>query len=237
MVSVGYFRNGYVFAAAPNFDAIASALPSFSVRGYQHSKHPLWLVDLWEKPKLGEHFPFATAAKVKAINVQSDDDTVARALRAVEKALKDELDTYGVDEIRVARAVSKLAGQKGLFFKADDDLFDFACLTDSSGSVVRAQYRVDPLRIDVKNGSVVIEPITSGDDEEPVEEFAEAVGDIEGVEVRDAIEIQDGLPLYGSVLAVWPSEWPRPEESLGLGTWDPLEHLDTDCVVVFERLV
>lgn len=234
---VGYFRNGFVFSSAPDFGALASSLPTFCIRGYQHRSQPLWLLDIWEKPKRGEHFPFAITSNVKSLvaaTVVPGSQVVIDRLSAIEKALKNELDVYGAAEVRATVTISSLTAQRVLYFKADDDLFDFACLADQL--VQRAQYRLGPLKIDVDNGRIGVEPLNE-EDGEPVEEFVEALKDVEGIEIRDSVELEDGLPLYGSVLAVWPKEFPRAEESLGLGTWDPLEHLDRDLTVVFERLV
>jgi hypothetical protein len=103
-------------------------------------------------------------------------------------------------------------------------------------SVQNAKYRIGPLSIDVAGERIQVQPFTE-EDGEPVEDYLDALGAVPHIEIVETIDIEEGMQLYGNVLAVWPPEFPTAEQALGLGTWDPLEHLDRDFQVVFERLV
>src|SRR5215510_3419452 len=102
---MGYFASAFVFTAEPRFAEIAAAFPGHSVRGWRHAERAVWLLDLFEPPRRGTHFPFT--GRTTEIQVAPRAPAAAavgflRELDALLAALPDGEDGRGASECRLA---------------------------------------------------------------------------------------------------------------------------------------
>lgn len=235
---MGYFRNAFVFSTEPRFQALADAFATCSLRGYKHQQRSLWLLDLWEKPHRGEHYPFAIRAGCKqpvCATLASGTHEFLQQFDALLAVIKDEVDVYGANECRRAIAVATSAQTPTFFFAADDELFDMACLAEP-GTLKQFRSRIGPLVIAFEDGQASVTPNFFVEDGEGApESLLEAVRGAVDWRITGSRNVEGGLPLYENVVALWPKEFGDPGETLGVGTWDPFDNLDRDYRVVFDR--
>jgi hypothetical protein len=253
---MGYFTNAFIFTAHPRFEAIAASFPTSSVRGYQHLSRPTWLLDLWPPPRQDRpkrvldrwrspnpnpHFPFKEPTGATATSdptpLDANTQRFLDEFQALLGALAGHVDTYGLDECRLALSVAARAAPPTLFFVSDDESFDFACLATPAGPLQRLRCRLGPLVVVLnESGSAVVEPTFFPEEEEdqPPADLIAAVRRSVPWPLAQPVPLPDGaMPLFGNALALWPASAGDPDELLG---WDAFENLDRDYRLTFERL-
>lgn len=234
---MGYFVNGFVFTREPSWPAIAAATPeAIALRAYRHRSTPIWILDAWPDPQY-EHSPFTTSLPDDVnLGVTLPEETT-KLLQTVSKTYTEDLSDgkpYGVSWLRAAAQMSLPAGTECFCFAADDESIDMAC-SAAEGLLRRFVFRFELYAIEYLDGSVTVVPFDIAEDPEYnlTPEALAPLRQIPGVTVGPVRVIESGQLIHGSAVQLWPMG--DPEVLLGLGTFDPFEHLDRDWEVVFER--
>jgi hypothetical protein len=239
---MGYLTTGFLFLAQPSFAAIADAFPGVQARGYRHKVRPIWALDLWEKPwrKQAKHFPFQQRFAASAVEPPPAGPDVSAFLGELDgllAALGNKADVLVAKECRLALGISRLAAAPTFFFAGDDDLVDVACTTEA-GRLARFRCRLGRLALVHDEGRSEILPSASleeDDEEADQQRVIDVARTAVSWRVAPPAASDGGRQLHESALALWPSEAGEPGELLGVGTWDPVQNLDADFDVVFER--
>jgi hypothetical protein len=234
---MGYYGNGFAFTAEPSWSAIARVFPrSTGLRAYRHRAYPIWLLDTWRaSPR--EHWPFTDRKPEELVlppRLHQDADTVLTAVSSVFRALS-EARTYDLAWLRIAAQISLLAGTDTFFFAADDDLTDMACMA-GGGGFVRFRLAVGGCVVEYDAGHLAVTPLDFAEDPEQNVPPAtlSRLSCVPGVVVAPPRVVEGGKPLYENAVLLWPSG--DPGAILGVGTWDPFEHVERDLRIVFEQL-
>ena len=238
---MGYFANGFVFTNQPDFEAASKIVPARSARGYKHSRHPIWLLDLWTpRGAANRRSPFCDqAAEGFRTDAPFDAPTgvLLTALEGLRKAIWSGRAGQEVAGIHLALTVAAATRCPTFFFAADDEEIDMACNAEP-GTLVSFGCRLDRLSIQYAAGQTAVTPLNylEDDDEEGLQDLIEAVKTVPGISVEAPRDIDGGQALYENPVSHWPESAGDPAEILGLGTWDPLLNLEDDFTVVFEKL-
>jgi hypothetical protein len=236
---MGYFINGFVFTAEPAWAAAADALPdSIALRAYRHRTEPVWLLDAWPHSSY-EHCPFTdmfpeTLDLSPALPQETND--LLRTYSKVCSALKSE-SPYGAGWLRSSAQLSLATSTPCFFFAADDDLFDMAC-NASNGGLSSFRVRFEGCSVEYTSGKLTVVPFESEEEDDKLmisPKTIEALSRIPGVTIAPVShEVEDHSQLCGSALQLWPIG--NAESLLGIGSWDPFQHLGRDFNVVFEHI-
>jgi hypothetical protein len=235
---MGYFGNGFVFTVEPAWRAIADAFPRLmGFRGYRHRREPLWLLDMWMASRY-EHAPFTDRLPedlVLEVVVASKAKSTLATAAGVFAALAPDAAPCGLGWLGLAAQVSTLAQTEAFFFAGDDDETDMAC-TASAGMLTRLRLRFAGCAVEYASNQFTVTPFAFVEDPEqdPSAEALVRVGRLSGVTVGPADAIDGGLPLYDSAVRLWPDG--DPAAILGVGTWDPFQHMARDFGVAFEQI-
>jgi hypothetical protein len=233
-----YMTTAFLFLKEPSFATVADGFPALSLRGYRNKSRPLWLMDLWFNR--GKHFPFQDRLAVSGAPALGEpgpaDPPFVRELEALTSALGDGIDRAVSKECRLILSVSRRTGTPTFFFAGNDNLVDVAGAANGI-RLERYRCRLDRLTVIHERGRSQIVPAEPLDADERKDQKALLAT------VRRAVTwpVAPNRPFDGSyrlhdnALAMWPKEAGRPGEPLGVGSWDPLEHLARDFEVVFER--
>jgi hypothetical protein len=242
-VTVGYFANGFVFTAEPDFTAVAAALPDRLLRGYKHHRRPVWLLDLWKpRRRLSHHrapFPFCDPAGTGFRTDLSTVDADTRDFVATFQRLKEAVGHRSADpehgNVHLALAVATTARRPAFFFAADDEQTDMGCRT-VPGSLVSFGCTLNRLAVHYGAGRTTVTPLNFLDDDndDSLRDLIARVSRLAEVSVLPPRDIEGGQRLYENPVDQWPTEAGDPVEVLGLGTWDPLRNVERDSAVVFE---
>jgi hypothetical protein len=239
---VGYFANGFVFTAEPDFALVGAAIPDRLARGYKHNRRPVWLLDLW-KPQgtlALRRAPFCdpAAAGFRTDLAAADSHTrgFLAAFQRLTEAVGDRTADPECGNAHLALAVAAAARRPTFFFAADDEETDMGCRA-VPGSLVSFGCRLDRLAVQYSAGRTAVTPLNflEDDDEDGLRDLIARASRVAGVSVTPPRDIEGGQPLYENPVAQWPREAGDPVEVLGLGTWDPLVNVERDFAVVFER--
>jgi hypothetical protein len=242
-VSVGYFANGFVFTSKPDFEAASKVVAGRLARGYKHNQHPVWLLDLW-KPRGKLQLRCTPFCDPAADRFRADLDVLDARTRAFLTALERLQQAIGfrnvgaeVSNVHLALAMAASTRCPTFFFAADDEETDMGC-NAVSGSLVSFGCRLDRLSVQYSTGQVAVTPLNylEDGDEEGLENLIHAAKTMAGISVLRPRDIENGRVLYENPVSQWPKEAGNPAEILGLGTWDPLLHIESDFAVVFEKL-
>ena len=162
--------------------------------------------------------------------------TFLRELDGLLAALPSQANLLVAKECRLALGISRLIGAPTFFFAGDDDLVDVACRADG-GRLQRFRCRLGRLTVVHEEGRSEILPSGSLDEDEEAElqEILGAARSAVSWPVAPPVPFDGSRQLHESALALWPTEAGEPGEPLGVGTWDPVQNLDADFQVVFER--
>jgi hypothetical protein len=138
--------------------------------------------------------------------------------------------------LRLTASLSQRVGGPLFFFAADDESTDMAMAAVDG---LFSEYRLDfgTYLINFGRGVLTVVPRTFSEDPERTysEDVLAEIRSIPGVEVAPPVVIEGGDMLYGSAVALWPSEAGDPAETLGIGTWDPFMNVEDDYDEVFTR--
>lgn len=240
---MGYFVNGLVFSTEPDFSAIASLNRDRFARGYKHKEHAVWLMDFW-KPKgtvQRRTYPFCDpmvgelAQKLFERNNESFKEivTIYEELAAISEGLDQEIRGY----LNLAMSASTVHDGSVFCFAADDEDLDFAC-TAHQGILNSFGFRQDFIAATYSNDAFTVTPINQFMDgcESEFEAQLKQLSAIRGIEISETRDDLDGQQLFENPVALWPAEAGSAEEMLRLGTWEPLENLEADYEIVFEKL-
>lgn len=239
---MGYYGNGFVLTDPPRWEALDSFSRDVGLAGYRHKDISLWLLDAWTCTRRGAHWPFTDELVeerlvVPALLADTDELTATfnRICEAVRKEPFDEI-IYGAGFLRLTAHLSTILARQVFFFAADDELTDMAVLA-SEGRLSRFRVRFGVWAIAFQDARFVVTPRLSSEDEEVrfSEAVAREISQIPNVSVADAEDTSGGDPLYGSAVSLWPQAAGDPVATLGIGTWDPFEHLERDFEEVFAR--
>jgi hypothetical protein len=239
---VGLFSNGFVFTTQPDFDAATRAIPDRFARGYKHTQHSVWLLDLW-KPRGKQSERRSHFCDPLPENYRTDLSLVDAATRAllakVEHLGQTSEEEFGpvVAGIHLTVDVASAAGIPAFFFAADDEELDMACQA-IPGTLDTLGCRLGDLALNYSRGRITVTPLKHLEDTDAdlVEEAIEAASQVEGVFISEPREIENGLKLYENPTAFWPKAAGNPAEILAIGTWDVYTNLESDFAVVFEKL-
>jgi len=236
--SASYMTTAFLFLKEPSFGAVADGFPALSARGYRHKSRHLWLMDLWVNR--GQHHPFQdrlAASDAPALATPSaEDPPFVRELEALTSALGSGVDGAVSKECRLILSVSRRTGTPTFFFAGNDDLVDVSCFA-SAGRLERYRCRLDRLTVVHERGRSQIVPAAPLDEDERKDQKTVLASARRAVDwtVARARPFDGSYKLHENALAMWPTEAGRPGEPLGVGTWDPLEHLARDFDVAFQR--
>jgi hypothetical protein len=235
---MGSFGNGFVFMVAPTWRAIADAFPrSMGFRGYRHRREPLWLLDVWAASRY-EHTPFTDRLPEDVLlgspGASRTKNTLATA-NSIFAALAPDSEPYGLGWLGLAARVSVLAQTAVFFFAADDDETDMAC-TASGGILTRFRIRFSGCAVEYGSSQFTVTPLAFRTDpaRDLSPEVLARVARLSGVTVKAARMIDGGLPPYQSAVRLWPDG--DPAAILGIGTWEPFQHVARDFAVAFEQI-
>lgn len=234
-----YMTTAFLFVKEPSFVTVADAFPTLSLRSYRNKARELWLMDLWVNR--GQHLPFQNRLVTSSAPALGEpgpaDPPFVRELEALTSALGDGIDRAVSKECRLVLSVSRRTGTPTFFFAGNDNLVDVACAADGA-RLERYRCRLDRLTVIHERGRSQVVPAEPLDADERKEQKTSLAS------VRRAVNwpVAPNRPFDGSyrlhenALAMWPKEAGAPGEPLGVGSWDPLEHLARDFDVVFERV-
>ncbi len=240
---MGYFANGFVFAAEPDFAAVGAAIPDRLARGYKHRQRPVWLLDLWPPPRRPSprRAPFSDPAADGFRTDLAAVDGGTRDFLAALQRLKEVVVGYRAADpecgcAHLALAVAAAARRPTYFFAADDEELDLGCRT-VPGSLVSFGCRLKSLAVEYGAGRTTVTPLNFPEDEDgdDLRDLIARASRVEGVSVLPPRDVEGGLPFYQNPVAQWPAEAGDPAEVLGLGTWDPLLNVERDFATVFDR--
>jgi hypothetical protein len=239
---MGYYGNGFVLTDPPRWDALDGFSPDVGLVGYRHKDLSVWLLDAWTCTRRGAHWPFTEelveeAIAVPALLAEADEliGTFNRICEAVRKEPFHEI-IYGAGFLRLTAHLSTTLAPQVFFFAADDELTDMAVLA-SEGRLARFRVRFGVWAIAFQDAGFVVTPRLSSEDEEIrfSESVALQISQIPNVAVAEPEDTSAGDPLYASAVSLWPQAAGDPVTTLGIGTWDPFEHLERDFEEVFAR--
>lgn len=239
---MGYYGNGFVMTHQPRWDALADFQSGVGLTGYRHKVHSVWLLDVWTYTRRGGHWPFTDELVEESLVVAGlleETDEVLATFDCICEAIRNEpFDEiiYGVGFLRLAAHLSSTLVPQIFFFAADDEVTDMAVLA-SAGRLDRFRVRFGVWAIEFRDCRFVATPRLSAEDEEIrfSEEVARQISRIPGVAVAEAVDTSGGDPLYGSAVSLWPEDAGDPVAMLGVGSWDPFEHLERDYEEEFGR--
>jgi hypothetical protein len=239
---VGYFANGFVFTAEPDFAAVSAAICGRFVRGYKHNRQPVWLLDLWEPRgwRSTRHHPFQDAAadgfRAKLTAVDADTREFLATFQRLRVAVGHRNGEPEQGNVHLALAVAAAARRPTFFFAADDQETDMGCRA-LPGSLASFGCQLDRLAVEYSAGRTTATPLNflEDDDEGGLRDVIARASLVAGMSVLPRRDIEGGQRLYENPVAQWPREAGDPVEMLGLGTWDPLLNVERDFAVVFER--
>lgn len=238
---MGYFANGFVFTAEPNFAAVPPVLPGRSIRGYKHNHRDLWLLDVWKsRGRLRRHAPFCEPAAEDFIADHSSfDDPTQQFLTTFQQVITTCEPGAGSDEVSInqmALVIAAAARRPTYFFAADDEELDLGGRADPK-ALLSFSCRLCRTSVRYDRGRVEVTPLSYGEDELDVQAFADCMKALPQVILHPSRDMGDGPLLYENPVEQWPQEAGDPTAILGFGTWDPLLNVESDFHVVFESLV
>ncbi len=170
-VVVGYFANGFVFSAEPDFAGVSAAIPDRLIRGYKHNRQPVWLLDLWKlRGKLSlPRAPFCDPAADGFRTDLAAVDTTTRDFLATFQGLKEAVGHRTADpeqgNVHLALAVAAAARRPTFFFAADDEETDMGCRA-VPGSLVSFGCRLDRLAVQYSAARITATPLNFQEDDD-----------------------------------------------------------------------
>lgn len=226
---MGYFTAGVVLTSEPQWDRLNSLPSPLGFRGYAHSSQPIWLCDFWCGHPL-PNYPFQDGGENYVFESFEGNAQIQRFSQLVSRY--DEI--YGEAWLRAAHKLAGLWNQRVFLFGADDELCDFACCADGT-AILSLALNVEQFRIELDGNDFIITPRT-----DPEDDFEDDAGDqLDELSTLDFVRV---LPtqlhergLFENPVELWPQDAGNPKKIAGIGTWDPLDNLDQDFRVVFER--
>lgn len=238
---MGYYGNGFVFVREPDWHAFEKLPQALGLTGYAHRDQNLFLLDVWTCTGW-PHWHFTDEIVEKDIALpepapltQSVLDTFNQICEIVRQAEFTEA-TYGESALRLLAFLSERSGDEVFYFAGDDELTDMAAVA-KQGLFVRFQ---------VHFGVYVVAYVEDGFTVTP-QEFAESpeitvskevlarLGQLPRVMVAPPVSVDRGRALYSAALQLWPAAAGDPVEMLGVGTWDPFEHVERDYTETLSR--
>jgi hypothetical protein len=240
---MGFFSNGFVFTAPPNWDAIKHSLShSLSLRLYKHPMMDLWLLDAWETTTQN-HFPFSDRFRKKlcvGVDIPQKSIDAIDSLSKIASILS-EID-FGIDWLKNTARIAIISDSDTFLFAADDEQIDIGCRASTKG-ITHFRVNLDSCMVEYSPDGLFLYPYIFEEeaDFEPeiTHEKISELNKVPGIKISTAIQIesQGGIytkGFYQNAVSLWPLG--DPETILGLGTFDPFENFEKDFEVKFERI-
>lgn len=227
---MGHSISGFAFGALPDTRKLAAEFSQLTFLVAKHKASPLWLLSarsaLTDEPR----YPFNEFMYLGDGYVDVGEDKFAEILDQCVAATDDGYAASLVSPaVNLALALNRILQIPTLYFLANDDGVDLALLAEN-GRISAFRSQADFGYVEVSCGDIVVQPeiayLEEGEEEDvaDIDDQFECLRSLEDVIVRPLkIFLDGGEPLgcmHDSALKIWPSNWPDPSDSLGIGTWN-----------------
>lgn len=250
---MGYFNSAFILQGEPDGSRLAGVARSLAMLAMRHEASGLCLLHVRDRAEDEPRWPFSHDWRTPlAAGLQDElatlDPVQARRIEAFCAAAEVASDeVWSIDallrpSLQVGALLQRALGVPLFFFAANDDGLNLAWSMASDGSMSAARVEGECGHATWSGDAIEVHPVfvVYEDDDDDLDIDLDPLDRFEGeVRVHESRRVpqeeDEGRELCSACVATWPQGWPDPTDSLGLGTWDPLDGYPKGYATSFSR--